>query len=86
MQKLENDCHGNKQWQNDFQAVAGINLEISWTDRVINEEVLQRVKERGTSYIKRTGDKCIGHFLRNSCLLKHVGDGEIDGRIEVKGR
>jgi hypothetical protein len=53
---------------------------------VINEEVLQRVKERGTSYIKRTGDKCIGHFLRNNCLLKHIGDGKIDGRIEVKGR
>jgi hypothetical protein len=53
---------------------------------MINEEVLQRVKERGISYIKRTEDNCLGNFLRNNCLLKHVSDGKIEGRIEVKER
>ena len=28
----------------------------------------------------------IGHILRRNCLLKHVIEGKIAGRIEVKGR
>jgi hypothetical protein len=28
----------------------------------------------------------IGHILRRNCLLKHVIEGKIDGRINVTGR
>jgi hypothetical protein len=41
-------------------------MEISWIDRVRNEEVLHRVKE--------------GHILRRNCFLKHVIEGNIEGR------
>jgi hypothetical protein len=27
----------------------------------------------------------IGHILRRNCCLKHVTEGKIDGRIEVRG-
>jgi len=30
--------------------------------------------------------KWIGHNLRGNCLLKHVIEGKIEGRIEVWGR
>jgi hypothetical protein len=50
-----------------------------WIDRVIFEEVLQRVKEeRNTLHtIKRRKVDWIVHTLRRNCLLKHV----IEGRI-----
>jgi hypothetical protein len=53
--------------------------EISWTDRVGNEEVLQRVrKERsGLRKIKRRKANLIGHTLRRNCLLKHIIEGKI---------
>jgi hypothetical protein len=62
--------------------------KISWTDRVRNEEVLHRVKEeRNIVYtIKRRKANWIGHILRRDCLLKHVIEGNILGRIEVTGR
>jgi hypothetical protein len=28
----------------------------------------------------------IGHILNKNCLLKHVTEGKIEGRIEVTGR
>ena len=28
----------------------------------------------------------IGHILRKICLLKHVTEGKVEGRIEVTGR
>jgi hypothetical protein len=28
----------------------------------------------------------IGHILRRNCLLKHVIEGRVEGRIEVTGR
>ena len=28
----------------------------------------------------------IGHILLRKCLLEHIIDGKIEGRIEVKGR
>jgi len=34
---------------------------------------------------RRKGD-WIGYILRRNCLLKHVTEGKIDGRIEVTGR
>jgi len=40
--------------------------------------ILNTIKQRKTN--------CIGHILRRNCLLKHVIEGEIEGRIEVTGR
>jgi hypothetical protein len=63
-------------------------MEISWTDRVRNEEVLHRVEEeRNIVYtIKRRKVNWIGHILRRNCLLKHVIEGKFEGRIEMTGR
>jgi hypothetical protein len=49
-------------------------MEISWTDRVRNEEVLHRVNEERNIVhtIKRRKANWIGHILRRNCLLKHV--------------
>jgi hypothetical protein len=30
--------------------------------------------------------KKLGHSLRRDCLLKHVTEGKLEGRIEVMGR
>jgi ribosomal 50S subunit-associated protein YjgA (DUF615 family) len=62
-------------------------MEISWTDRVRNEEVLQRVKEERSivQTIKRRKANWIGHILRGNCLLKHVTEGKVEGMIEVTG-
>jgi hypothetical protein len=62
--------------------------KISWTDRVRNEEVLHRVKEERNIVhtIKTRKANCIGHILHRSCLLKHVIEGKLEGRIETTGR
>ena len=53
--------------------------EISWTDSVRNEEMLQTdKKERNT--VQTTIDKA--NTLRRNCLLKYV----TEGKIEVTGR
>ena len=59
--------------------------EISWTDRVRNEETLHRVKEdRNILHtIKRTKANWIGPMVRRNCLLKHFIEGKIERRIEV---
>jgi hypothetical protein len=36
--------------------------------------------------IKRRTANWIGHILRRNCLLKHVIEGQLEGRIEVTGR
>jgi hypothetical protein len=36
--------------------------------------------------IKRRKANWIGHILRRNCLLKHVIEGELEGRIEMTGR
>jgi hypothetical protein len=59
--------------------------EISYTDRVRNEEVLHRVKEE-RNILHKTRSKnanCIGHILCRNWFLKHVIKGKIDGRIKV---
>jgi hypothetical protein len=55
---------------------------------VRKEEVLHRVKEKMNipHTIKRRKANWIGHVLCRNCLLKHVTEGKIQGRIEVKGR
>jgi hypothetical protein len=62
--------------------------KISWTDRVRNKEVLHRVKEERNIVltIKRRKANWIGHILRRNCLLKHVIEGTLEGRIEMTGR
>jgi hypothetical protein len=62
--------------------------KISWTDRVRNEEVSHRVKEERIILhtIKRRKANWIGHILRRNCLLKHVIEGKLEGRIEMTGR
>jgi hypothetical protein len=62
--------------------------KISWTHRTRIEEVLHTVKEeRNILYITK-GRKAnwIRHILRRNCLLKHVIEGKIEGRMEMKGR
>jgi hypothetical protein len=55
---------------------------------VRNEEVLHRVKEERNIVhtIKRRKANWIGHILRRNCLLKHVIEGKVEGRIEMTGR
>jgi hypothetical protein len=62
--------------------------KISWTDRVRYEEVLHRVKEERNIVhtIKRRKANWIGHVLRRNCLLKHVIEGKLEGRVEMTGR
>jgi hypothetical protein len=62
--------------------------KISWTDRVRNEEVLHRVKEERNIVhtVKRNKANWIGHILRRNCLLTHVIEGKLEGRIEMTGR
>jgi hypothetical protein len=63
--------------------------KISWTDRVRNEVlVLHRVKEERNIVhtIKRREANWIDHILRRNCLLKHVIEGKLEGRIEMTGR
>jgi hypothetical protein len=56
--------------------------KISWTSRVKNEEVLLRVKEERNILhtVKRRKASRIGHILHRNCLLKHVIEGEREGR------
>jgi hypothetical protein len=43
-------------------------------------------KRNETSYIKRRKANWTGHVFRRNCLLKHVIEGKLEGRIEVTGR
>jgi hypothetical protein len=60
-------------------------MEISWTNRVRNEEVLHRVKEERNIIhtIERRKANWIGHILRVNCLLKHIVEGQIRKGTEV---
>jgi hypothetical protein len=62
--------------------------KISWTDHVRNEEVLLRVKEQRNILhdISKRKANWIGHILCRNCLLRHVIEGKIKGRIDVTGR
>jgi hypothetical protein len=61
--------------------------KISWIDHVRNEEVLHRVEEERNilQTIKRRKANWIGHIVRRNCLLKHIIEGKIEGRIELTG-
>jgi hypothetical protein len=61
--------------------------KISCTDSVRNEEVLHRVKEERNIVhtIKRRKANWIGNILRRNCLLKHVIEGNLEGRTDGRG-
>jgi hypothetical protein len=59
------------------------------------EDQLGRSHEKGETVLKYQGRqechtmerrKAVGHILHRNCLLKHVIQGKIEGRMEVKGR
>ena len=60
-------------------------MEISWTDRVRNEDVLHRVKEERNILhtVKRRKADWIGHILHRDCLEKHIIEGKIGGGTQV---
>jgi RNase P subunit RPR2 len=64
--------------------------KISWTDRVRNEEVLQRERVREEKNVLQTikirKDNSISRISCRNCFLKHVIEEKIEGRIEVTGR
>jgi hypothetical protein len=61
--------------------------EISWTDHVINEELLRVKEQRNILHeISKWKANWIGHILRRNCLLRQVIEGKIKGGIEVIGR
>ena len=61
--------------------------KIIWTDRVRNEEVLQRDKwKRIIVYtVNRRKGNWTGQILCRKCLLKHVISGNSEEMIEVMG-
>ena len=50
--------------------------------------VLKRVRRKGNilQTLKRRETNCIGLILCKNCLLNHVVEGKIEGRIKVTGR
>jgi hypothetical protein len=60
-------------------------MEISWTDRVKNEEVLRTLKEERdflhTRKIRRA--KWVGHILRMNCLLEQGIQRNMEGMLEI---
>jgi len=61
--------------------------KTSWTNHVKNE-VLHRVKgdRHNLQTIKGRKANWNGHTLRRNCLVKHVMEDQIEGRLEVTGR
>jgi hypothetical protein len=62
--------------------------KISWTDHVINEEVLLRVKEQRSILheISKRKANWIGHIVRRNRLLRQVIEGKIKVWMEVRER
>jgi hypothetical protein len=60
-------------------------MEISWTDRVRNEEMLQRVKGERNVVKWKVWRIIEWPHLAWELTLKRVIEGKIEGRIEVKG-
>jgi len=62
-------------------------MKASWTDSVRNE-VLHGVKGEWNILhtVERRKGNWIGYILRGNCVLKHVIEGKIEGRIDVTGK
>jgi hypothetical protein len=59
-------------------------LQNKWTERVTNEAVLTRVKEKRQSWhhsIKVRRYNMLGHILRYDSLTKNVIEGDVEGYI-----
>ena len=63
-----------------FEMLCWSRMKISWTDRVRNSVVLHRDKE-DRSILHTKGGNWIGHVLHRNCLLKHVIEGKVEGRM-----
>jgi len=61
---------------------------ISWIDRLRNDEVLLRIQEdRNILHtLNRSKGNRIGHIFRRNCILKQFIEGKIDGRIDCDGK
>ena len=57
-------------------------LRISWTKKVTNNEVLQRVDSQRTIFIdiKRRKLKYFGHIMRKNGFQRILMDGKVDGK------
>jgi len=57
-------------------------LKIIWSNRVTNEEVLGRIKEKRQIWktITKRRDNMIGHTLYHYSLLKLIIEGYVDGK------
>ena len=56
--------------------------KISWTDRVKNEILQSQEGKEYPTYNKKEGTvQWIGHILRSNCLLKHIIQRKIEGKI-----
>jgi hypothetical protein len=61
--------------------------KISWTVRVRSEVLLRAKEERNILHtVKIMKANWIGHILRRNCLLKHVFEGKMGGKITVMGK
>ena len=58
--------------------------KIKWSEKVTNEQVLERIEEKSTllNNILRRKANWIGHILRRNCLLHDAIEGQM---TEVKG-
>lgn len=58
-------------------------LRIKWIDRITNEAVLIRIKEKEILWhtVKVRRAKMIGHLLRHESLTKTVIEGDVEGHI-----
>jgi hypothetical protein len=65
-------------------------MEISWTDRARNKEVgllYRDMEERNLLHaIKRRKVSQIGHALPRNCILDHLIEESMQGKIEVTGK
>jgi hypothetical protein len=53
----------------------------------VRNEVLQQSRRKEQPTNNKSGkDNWISHILHWNCLLKHITEGEIEGRTGVKGR
>lgn len=61
--------------------------KISWVEKVRNEDVLKRIGEDRSMMktVKRRKGRWLGHWIRQTCLLREVLEGAIKGR-RAKGR
>jgi hypothetical protein len=61
--------------------------KISWTDKITNEEVLERVgiNRQLMSELRHRKKNWMGHILRGDGLLKEVIEGRMEGK-RIRGR